>query len=229
MPNRSGAYELRRQREVDCDAKQGVGSTRLRQGREHLIVSVRRLDKDLRFVAGVGLPLDRRECGRSSRTLDRQVASKGELLTVQSRSHECQQDRRGSHEGNDIDLLFVRESRQPCSRICHSRATRVREDAGVLSRDERGQERWKIGVDRVLVQNVELDCSRAQANPALLQKSARLFGRFDNQVVETLQYVERLGRDRFERRAGAEGTRYDEQLAGVRIGLHGEEPLWGDH
>src|SRR5687767_3176349 len=98
-----GSYGFGRQSQICCDAEPRARIAGLEQRPEQDVVAVRRLDEDLGFVLLPGTPLELADFLLSWKTFPGQVAAEGEVLALQSGSHQGHHDRRGTDQGHDLE------------------------------------------------------------------------------------------------------------------------------
>ena len=74
--------------DVGGNAKPGLGTAILQNIFHHFIISVRRLDEDLRLMLGVGTLLQLLQFLGAFGRLDGQIAVEGKALSVEARCHD---------------------------------------------------------------------------------------------------------------------------------------------
>ena len=71
----------------------------------------------------------------------RQVSMECKCLAIEARSHEREQDRGGTGQGNDLDACAMCGSDQPCAGVGNTGTAGIRNDAHVVARESRFEQR----------------------------------------------------------------------------------------
>ena len=146
------------------------------------IVAIRRFDKQLRFI------LLARPLLQSLQTLNtliffrRQITLKCKVLTIRTRSHQCQQQTGRPDQRPYFKTVFMRQRHQIRARVGNSRATRLADNAHTAPFLQRFQQFRQSLQIRVFIQRLQIQLADRRSYAQMFQMRARCFFRFHDKI-----------------------------------------------
>ena len=184
-----GLDPLVRSREVHGDGQARLVSERLHQLLHQLHVAVRSFDEKLRLPLRQRTAFEETDGPGPFGRLHGQVAVESERLSVESRGHHRQNDRRRADERHDADAAAVARPDDRRPGIRHARHARLGDHPRRAAFEQRRDQLLDFAAGRgVLVQFAEFQFADGPRDAGFRQETPRRAGVLDDEVVQRIHH-----------------------------------------
>ncbi len=181
--------------EVAGDAERSGRRQRLQHRFEEGHIAVGRLDEQLGVAVALHLLLQAAQDAHELVFLARQIAVEGELLSVEARGHQCQQERRRAYKRHHLDAFLVCLTHQQGPGVGHRRAARFGQQpqrVALPHRSEQPPDRVRRGV---FVQLFDVQFGDGKGRIGRFDEAACRPRTLGHEMAQRMQVPDDVGRD----------------------------------
>lgn len=192
VPHGKGSHILGGQRQVGGDAEEHIRGEYVDGRFDEAHIAVGRLDEDLRLLVFEHPLFQKFQFPVQLGAAGRQVAVEAEVLPVEARSHQGEQDGRRAHQRHDLDAPLVRGLHHKGAGVGHAGAAGFGEQADVLALFGIFQEAGALFGRGVLGDLVEGEFAEGLRRVGLFDEAPGGFGALGDENIQAVEDVDNI-------------------------------------